>query len=246
MQYLWYGTYGYYMTSGAGGGGSGGGICLISGDNINASNATFDARGGPGGLASNNPTNTATNTCAGGAGGKGFIYLMDADGTVPGLLPGTSGTYPSYTNGYLKIAPLSAGANRFGDIRAVTELFNIPAANPAYLEFSSATDILATVNNADQEILVYASTAKGDTSDPLVPNVATEIPEVLVARVHYASGATQIDTSFNAMDQLNPTGPNRDAYLRINAFFAYGEIVQAALGPFASMDRVDISYSFNG
>jgi hypothetical protein len=245
-QYLWYTTYGYYMISGAGGGGSGGGICLISGDNINASNAVFDATGGAGGLAQNNPSNNDPTVNAGGAGGKGFIYLMDADGTVPGLLPGTAGTYPSYTNGYLKIAPLADGAARFGDIRAVTELFNIPAANPAYLEFGAASDILATVHNGTQQILIYASTAKADTDDPLVPNTGSEIPDVLVARVHFALGATQIDTSYDAMDQLNPTGPNRDAYIRINAFFDYGEIVQAALGPFASMDRVDISYSFNG
>jgi hypothetical protein len=219
---------------------------MISGDSILASNAVFNASGGLGGIASNNPTNTATNTCAGGNGGKGFVYLMDADGTVPGLLPGTAGTYPNYATGYLKIAPLAEGANRFGDIRAVTELFNIPAANPAYLEFNPTTDILATVHNASQEILIYASTAKGDVDDPLMPNVATEIPDVLVARVHFALGATQIDTSYDAMDQLNPTGPNRDAYLRINAFFDYGQIVEAALGPFASMDRMDISFSFNG
>jgi hypothetical protein len=49
------------------------------------------------------------------------------------------------------------------------------------------------------------------------------------------------------MDQLNPTGPNRDAFLRVDAFFNYGAlIVQAALGPFMSMDRMDVRYSFNG
>jgi hypothetical protein len=243
-QYLWYGTYGYYMLSGAGGGGSGGGICLISGDNITATATVFDATGGIGGLASNNPTATATNNNPGGNGGKGFIYLMDADGTVSGLLPGTSGTYPTFAAGYLKIAPLSAGANRFGAIQAVTELFDVFAANPAYLPLQS-TDILAKVSNG-QQILIYASSAKANTANPLQPNLATEIPPVLVARAHFALGATQIDTSYNAMGLLNPTGPNRDAYVRINALFSYGNVVEAALGPFAYMDRMDITYSFNG
>ena len=61
-------------------------------------------------------------------------------------------------------------------------------------------------------------------------------------------GATQVDAdSYSAMDQLNPTGPNRDAFLRVDAFFDYGaQIVQAALGPFMSVDKIDIRYLFNG
>jgi hypothetical protein len=243
-QYAWYGTYGYYMLSGGGGGGSGGGICLISGDNISATNAVFDATGGQGGAAPNNPTNNSTNANKGGNGGKGFIYLMDADGTVPGLLPGTSGSYPNYSTGYLSIAPLSAGANRFGEIRAITQLYNAFTANPTYQEINPSTDVLAHVS-ANQEILIYASTAKADTLDPLKANIATEIPPVLVAQVHFAFGATQVDT-FNAMSQLNPTGPNRDAFIRINAFFNYGNVVEAALGPFAYMDAFNVPYSFNG
>jgi len=64
--------------------------------------------------------------------------------------------------------------------------------------------------------------------------------------VHFALGATQVDTSYDAMDQLNPTGPNRDAYLRLNALFDYGNLVEAALGPFAFVDRIDVTFSFNG
>jgi hypothetical protein len=244
VQYAWYGSYGYYMLSGGGGGGSGGGICLISGDSIIATSTSFDATGGIGGAAPNNPTGTATNGNAGGNGGKGHIYLMDADGVISGLLPGASGTYPTYASGYLKIAPLSAGAARFGEIRAITELFDVGAANPAYLEIDPDTDVLATVS-ANQEILLYASTAKADTADPLNPDIVTEIPPVLVARVHFSFGATQVDT-YNAMSQLNPTGPNRDAFLRVNAFFNYGNVVEAALGPFAYMDGFDINVSFNG
>jgi hypothetical protein len=243
-QYAWYGTYGYYHLSGGGGGGSGGGICLISGDNISATNAMFDVTGGKGGAAPNNPTNNSTNNDAGGDGGKGFIYLMDADGVVPGLLPGTSGSYAGYGTGYLTIAPLSAGANRFGEIRAITELYNVFAANPAYLEIDPQNDVLASVSQ-NQEILLYASTAKADPLNPLQPDIVTEIAPVLVARVHYAFGATQVDT-FNAMSQLNPAGPDRDAFVRVNALFNYGNIVEAALGPFAYMDGFDIRVSFNG
>jgi hypothetical protein len=169
---------------------------------------------------------------------------MDADGVVTGLLPGASGTYPTFANGYLKIAPLSAGASRFGEIRAITELYDVSAANPAYLEIDPDNDVLATVS-ANQEILIYASSAKADTADPLVPNIVSEIAPVLVARVHFSFGATQVDT-FNAMSQLNPTGPNRDAFVRVNALFAYGNVVEAALGPFAYMDGLDIRVSFNG
>jgi len=48
------------------------------------------------------------------------------------------------------------------------------------------------------------------------------------------------------MGDLNPMGPARESYLRINALFDYQNLVEAALGPFAYMDRVDINYSFNG
>jgi len=245
-QYTWYGTYGYYKISGGGGGGSGGGLCLISGDTINASNATFDARGGKGGAAPSNP-NTSTpppGADYGGNGGKGFIYLMDADGVISGLLPSASGSYPTYANGYLTIAPLSAGATRFGEIRAITELFSMSVANPEYLEIDPGSDVLATVA-ANQEILIYASTAKANAADPLNPDIATELAPVLVARVHYALGSSQVDT-YNAMSQLNPTGPNRDAFIRINAFFNYGNVVEAALGPFAYMDSMTIHVAFNG
>jgi hypothetical protein len=247
-QYAWYGTYGYYMVSGGGGGGSGGGICLISGDNIVANNAVFDARGGGGGTAPSIPAGaTCINCNGGGAGGNGFIYLMDADGVVPGLLPGTSGTYPAFSTGYLTIAPLAVGANRFGEIRAITQLFSAFAANPAYSQINENTDILANVAQG-QQIFVYMTSAKADPANPLVPDVASEIAPVLVARVHFALGAAQVDAdSFMAMDQLNPTGPNRDAFVRVDALFEYGsQIVQAALGPFMSMDRMDIRYSFNG
>jgi hypothetical protein len=49
------------------------------------------------------------------------------------------------------------------------------------------------------------------------------------------------------MRDLNPTGaPDRDAFTRIDARFDYTDPVEAALGPFASIDQVDISFTFNG
>ncbi|MCK6460578.1 MAG: hypothetical protein L6Q95_11880 [Planctomycetes bacterium] len=236
----------YFTLSGGGGGASGGTICLISGENIALTASVLDTAGGLGGAAPSLQSGTCTHCNTGGNGGKGIIFLMDPDGLVSGLFPNGAGTYPTFVGGYLTISTFTTAGDRFGETHAVTELFNIPAANPTYLEFDGGTDILATVNNATQQILLYASSAKGDTDDPLEPNIFTEIPEVLVARVHYQNGATQVDVSFDAMDQLNPTGPNRDAYVRIDAFFDYGNLVEAALGPFAYMDRVDINYSFNG
>lgn len=172
---------------------------------------------------------------------------MDPDGLISGLFPNGTGTYPTFTGGYLTISTFTSAGDRFGDTHAVTELFNIPASNPAYLQFNQSQDILAHVGNATQEILLYASSAKADAKNPLKPNIATEIPQVLVGRVFYQNGSTTVDTnSYNAMDQLNPTGPNRDAFVRIDALFKYGNLVEAALGPFAYMDRVDINYSFNG
>jgi hypothetical protein len=236
----------YFTLAGPGAGGSGGTICFISGENIAATASVLDSLGGIGGAAPTMQSGTCTHCNTGGNGGKGIIFLMDPDGIISGLFPNGAGTYPTFAGGYLTISTFTTAGDRFGETHAVTELFNIPAANPAYLEFDGGTDILATVNNASQQILLYASSAKGDADDPLEPNIVTEVPEVLVARVHYQNGATQIDVSYDAMDQLNPTGPNRDAFVRIDALFDYGNLVEAALGPFAYMDRVDISYSFNG
>jgi len=239
--------------TGGGGGGSGGCLVLISGSEITVSAVAgvLDASGGAGG-ARPQPSGNCTQCNAGGKGGNGYIFLVDADGVMAGLLPGTPGTYPNFATGYLTIADFSGAGDRFGDIRAITELFNVLAANPAYLNFNEDRDgngqpdkdILGVVSNG-QEIEVFATTAKADADNPLVPDLTTEMPvSLLVARVRYELGASTVDV-FDNMDQLNPTGPDRDAFLRIDSLFHYPDPVQAALGPFAYMDRVDIWYSFN-
>jgi hypothetical protein len=50
------------------------------------------------------------------------------------------------------------------------------------------------------------------------------------------------------MNELNdtPGTADRRAFVRVRAAFEYDNGVEAALGPFASMDEVKISYSFNG
>ena len=49
------------------------------------------------------------------------------------------------------------------------------------------------------------------------------------------------------MSDLNPFGiPQREAFVRVRADFDYANGVEAALGPFASMDEITIDISFNG
>jgi hypothetical protein len=234
----------WQSTSGGGGGGAGGSISLISGDTISVTGGLLDARGGNGGLRSDTGTGLNCNACnAGGNGGKGFIFLMDADGQIAGLIPGTPGNYDTFTSGVLTVSEFDA--SRFSSIAAVTELFPVLTADPAYDPLLS-TDILALVNT-DQVIHVWASSAKADTDDPLVPNINSETTPVEVAVVSHGSGATQVDPVPGAMAALNPGGtPARDAFIRIDARFEYGNPVQAALGPFAYIDRVDITITFNG
>jgi hypothetical protein len=234
----------WQSTSGGGGGGAGGSISLISGSTISITGALLDARGGAGGLRSDVGTSFTCNACnGGGAGGKGYIFMMDADGQISGLVPGTPGQHDSFSTGVLTISQFDA--SRFSSIAAVTELFPVLTADPAYMPLASA-DILAHVNTG-QKIHVFASSAKGDTDDPLLPNITTETAQVEVALVRHAAGATTVDIMPDAIALLNPAGvPARDAFVRIDARFEYGDPVEAALGPFAFMDRVDLTIQFNG
>jgi len=237
----------WQSTSGGGGGGAGGLISLISGDAINVTNALLDARGGAGGVRSDSGTSFSCNSCnAGGAGGKGFIFLMDSDGTIAGLLPGLPGNYDNYSNGVLTISQFDT--TRFSSIAAVTELFPVLSANPRYQPLVGGTngDIAGWVN-PDQRIRIYASSCKANAEDPLNPDITTEIPEVEVALLRHELGATTVDIGPVSMSALNPTGtPARDSYVRIDARFEYDDGVEAALGPFAWIDRVVITFSLNG
>ena len=94
------------------------------------SGALLDTRGGAGGLRPNvGTTMTNCKSCnAGGNGGKGYIFLMDADGVVDGFFPSTSGTYPNHEYGVLTISEFDG--TRFQASSAITELFAMPAADP--------------------------------------------------------------------------------------------------------------------
>ena len=46
---------------------------------------------------------------------------------------------------------------------------------------------------------------------------------------------------------LNPLGvPARDAFVRVEAHYEYDNGVEAVTGPFAYIDRVDLTLSVNG
>lgn len=234
-------------VTGGGGGGAGGTISLVSGGDIKVLGGLLDARGGTGGLRGSNAlAGSNLGGCnAGGDGGKGFIFLMDLDGAVEGLSPGTvtAGEYDTFAYGVLTVAKFDL--NRFGGISAITELFGMPAADPDYLPISGS-DVLAKVNSG-QRVRIYASSAKADPDNPLLPDVATETPLFELALVRFAAGATTVDIT-GSIENLNPAGgmPNRDAFTRIYAGFEYDNPIDAATGPFASVDQVTMRFSFNG
>jgi hypothetical protein len=246
-------SYGYGDAfSGGGGGGAGGALSIISGDSINMSSALVDTRGGAGGLRPNvGTTNSACKSCnAGGNGGKGLIFLMDADGVIEGMIPNQPGEYPAFQYGKLTISTFDG--TRFQASSAITELFAMPAADPDYLPLRAA-DVVGIVSPG-QSIDLYATSARASAGDPLKPDQATEPPfeaSIPVARVVYAGGGAAVEIlppgTQDAMTLLNPTGtPNRDAFVRIRADFHYTNQVEAALGPFAMMDSFTIRFTFNG
>jgi hypothetical protein len=233
-------SFAWDTVSGGGGGGAGGLISLISGGDISLAGALVDASGGTGGARGNAGTSVGCSSCnAGGNGGKGFIFLMDADGLISGFLPGSPGDYDTqYANGILTIRAFDA--SRFSSISAITELFPALAANPSY-QGLLPTDIAGNVNPG-QSITVYLSSSRADGDEPLLPDIASEIPDFEVAKVTFSAGAALVTITGNA---ANLNTANRDAFVRVRAVFAYTNGVEAALGPFASMDRVTIVFSFN-
>jgi hypothetical protein len=244
---LGYTFYSWESVSGAGGGGSGGTIALISGDSIDMTGSVISAEGGVGGLRANSGTTKACSTCnAGGNGGLGYIFLMDSDGQIDGFAPTKGGEYNNDTRGILTIR--SFDATRFSAITAVTELFPMTAANPAYQNFSTdpmVQDIVGFVN-ADQSISVVVSSARSDLENPLMPDLGSEMAPFEVARLDYAGGSTVV-TVIDDMSKLNvdSANPDREAFVRVQARFNYQVGVQAALGPFAAIDEVTIRYDFN-
>jgi len=236
------GTFTWDTVSGGGGGGAGGLIALISGADINLAGATLRALGGVGGARGNAGTAIACNTCNGGGdGGNGFLFLMDADGIISGFLPGTPGEYDGYSGGVLTIRAFDSA--RFSSISAITELFAVLAANPDYKPMAPG-DVVAIVSPG-QSVTIFVSSSRGDLDSPLNPDQTTEIADFEVAKVTFSAGATLVTITGDAND-LNPLGtPNRDAFVRARAVFAYTNGVEAALGPFAAMDRMTVSFSFN-
>ena len=80
-----------------------------------------------------------------------------------------------------------------------------------------------------------------------MPDLTSELlPAIEIARVKPAGGGSIVDITgdMTALNQF-PT-PDREAYLRVIADFDYDDPAQAALGPFASLDEVTTTFTFNG
>jgi hypothetical protein len=166
---------------------------------------------------------------------------MDADGIIGGLIPGQPGNYDGYANGVLTVRTFETG--RFSSIAAVTELFHVLAADPEYTALSPA-DVLGVVAPG-QRIRIFVSSTKADDLKPLVPRLTDEIAAFEVAVISSSRGSIAVTVTGDAT-QLNPDGgPNRDCFARVIGKFEYTNGVEAALGPFASLDRVTLSYVFN-
>jgi hypothetical protein len=247
-------NYGWYNATGGGGGGAGGTLALMSGGNLVMTSATIDAAGGGGGARGNAGTAQTCNACnAGGNGGNGFIFLMDADGEIEGFIPNRPGEYDNDPRGVLTISEFNA--DRFSSITAITELFPMTAANPAYQDYDKDTEGYLPQGNDDieglvaegQTISVVVSSAKSNAADPLLPDLLSEITPFEVALLEYRNGGTAVKITGD-LSSLNvtPGAPDREAFVRVQAKFVYTDSVQAALGPYAAIDRVNIAYTFNG
>jgi len=236
---------GWDRTNGGGGGGAGGSLALISGADILITGGILSAAGGAGGLRGNDGTGVSCSACnAGGDGGKGFVFLMDADGEISGFIPNLPGEYDNDPRGVLTISEFDA--TRFSSITAVTELFPVTAANPAYKQFNPATDMKGIVATG-QKIRVVVSSAKSSNDDPLKPDISTELAPFEVALIEYKNGATSVTVTGDMRNlNLTPGTPDREAFVRVQAKFDYTNSVEAALGPYAMVDEVTISYDFNG
>ena len=137
-------------------------------------------------------------------------------------------------------------ASRFSNVTAVTELFPMTAAKPTYVQYNALTDIKGLVS-ADQTISIRVSSAKGSLEDPLRPDLFTEQAPFEVALLEFKSGATKVKITGDMRDlNTTPGTSNREAFVRVRAVFEYERSVEAALGPYANVDEVRITYDFNG
>jgi len=145
----------------------------------------------------------------------------------------------------LTISPFNA--DRFSSITAVTELFPVTTSKPAYVDYDPKTDILGNVANMDQTIRVRVSSALSNPEDPTLADPTSENPDFEIALLSFQSNATVVTRTGDIRD-LNavPGVGDRRAFVRVRAAFQYDIGVQAALGPFATIDEVKISYDFNG
>lgn len=236
----WSGT--SQVVQGGGGGGAGGTIVLIAGADIAIAGATLDARGGAGGARGLVQGGASCAACnGGGAGGKGYVFMMDADGVITGSLQATPGTY-DIANSVTTISAFDA--SRFEAILSVTRLFNVLAANPDYLDLVPG-DIRGFVSPG-QRIRVRMSSAKADPLNPLNAELDTEIGVFEIALIRFDAGSVVVDITGDA-DNLNPAlqTPARDAFIRVVSEFEYDNGPEAALGPFATVDSVTVSFTFN-
>ncbi|MEM8885285.1 MAG: hypothetical protein AAGD14_14550, partial [Planctomycetota bacterium] len=181
----------FRSVSGAGGGGSGGTIALISGDDLVLTGARIETFGGAGGAPANQGSGLSCTACnTGGAGGDGFIFLMDADGRVTGFIPSDPGEYDSHNEGVLTISKFDA--SRFETMAAITELFPMTAANPAYENYPANTTDLVGLVNPDQSITLVVSSARSDPQNPLAPDLVSEQVPFEVALLSYSGTGTVV------------------------------------------------------
>ncbi len=242
------------VSTGGGGGGSGGTLSIISGAGLDLTGGMLDATGGAGGPRPVPDSGYAgqCNSCnGGGSGGRGFIFLMDADGVIFGINPGIAtgvNNYDNFASGILSIRGFDP--NRFGGANAITELYSVGVPNPTFLPFEPG-DIIG-LSNPGQSIDVFMSSARPDRLNPQAPDLLTETSIFGVSRVSFAGGSTVIDVfdrgtgTFGDIALDLNTGPlERDAFVRVVATFTYTVASEAALGPFLEMDQVRLRYSFN-
>ena len=102
------------------------------------------------------------------------------------------------------------------------------------------------VRNPDQRIRILVSSARGSGENPLQPDLTTEQDAFDIAELTHQGGATKVTVTGDMADLNSTPGvPAREAFVRVQAAFEYDRSVEAALGPYATIDSVTIGYMFN-